>query len=555
MVADDPDGVPLVAPGSDRGLPRCRSWAGAPTVGAVTAPPVRRRVRSPRRLLLVGTGILLLPAVLLAALLTVTYARAATSTVGEVDFTRPLAVPPLDEGRPDGAGGRVFDLELQQGTTDFGQGGAGETWGIDGAHLGPTLRASRGERLVVNVTNELDETTTLHWHGMHLPAAMDGGPHQVVAPGDTWSPTWTVTQPAATLWYHPHLHGETAAHVAKGLAGMLILDDEVSATLGLPDTYGVDDVPLIVQDRSFRSDGSFDAGVPLLASTGFLGDTLLVNGTVGPYLDVTTELVRLRLLNASNARVYGFGLADGRPLSVIGTDGGLLPAPVEATRVRLSPGERAEVVVAMAPGERVVLRSDGVDQGVGFPTDRLTGGDDAFDVLELRAADSLAPSAPLPDRLVASPVLEESAVASVRRFSLSGTAVNDLDMDLSRIDEVVTVGDTERWEVTNDDGQGHSFHVHDVQFRVLDDGSRPAWEVESRKDTVWVPPGETVRLLLRFADHTDPDVPYMFHCHLLRHEDSGMMGQFVVVRPGEEAGTLPTHADGGADAAGAVHAH
>src|SRR5688500_15707652 len=155
---------------------------------------------------------------------------------------------------------------------------------------------------------------------MHLPARMDGGPHQEVRPGATWSPTWTVDQPAATLWYHPHPHGQTARHVQRGLAGMFILDDEPARKLALPHDYGVDDIPVIVQDRSFDRGGQIKDG-------GGIGDALLVNGPVASYLDVRTERVRLRLVNASAARTYSFGLSYGRRFTLIGTDGGLLPAP------------------------------------------------------------------------------------------------------------------------------------------------------------------------------------------------------------------------------------
>lgn len=200
----------------------------------------------------------------------------------------------------------------------------------------------------------------------------DGGwSHQEVRPGETWSPTWRINQPAATLWYHPHPHGTTERHVYGGLAGMFILDDEVESRLELPRRYGVDDVPVIVQDRRFDRGGEFDDGRSQLGGVGVLGDTLLVNGTVGPYLDVTTERLRLRPLNGSNARSYDFGFADDRSYELIGTDGGLLPAPHRTDRVRLSPGERAEIVVtmraeivvAMRAGERVALRSFPPDQG------------------------------------------------------------------------------------------------------------------------------------------------------------------------------------------------
>jgi len=272
------------------------------------------------------------------------------------------------------------------------------------------LRARRGEKVLVNVTNDLGETSTIHWHGMHLPAAMDGGPHQPIEPGETWSPSWRIDQPAATLWYHPHPHGETAQHVYRGLAGLFYVDD--AARPRLPSTYGVDDVPLIVQDKEF--DGNrFDTSHGLFESTGILGDTILVNGTPGPYLDVTTQRVRLRILNASNARIYDFAFDDGREYDVVGTDGGLLPEPVPVT------------------------------------------------------------------------------------------------------------------------------HLEDVEFQIASiDGQAPPAYLRGWKDTVFLPPGREVELLLHFADYADPDAPYMFHGHLLRHEDSGMMGQFVVVRPGEKPGSM-----------------
>jgi FtsP/CotA-like multicopper oxidase with cupredoxin domain len=510
-----------------------------------TLPAPRPRRSRARLLVRTGVGTLLVLVVLLGAGATAVWTGARTDTAGEVSFTRPLAVPPFADSMVDDEGRRVFDLRLQTGTTDFGAGQVSETWGINGSHLGPTLRAQRGEQVLVHVTNDVGETTTLHWHGMHLPAAMDGGPHQLIEPGSTWSPTWEIDQPAATLWYHPHLHGETAEHVQRGLAGMFLLDDP-AADPGLPDTYGVDDVPLIVQDVAFTDDGQLSTATPSFSATGFLGDTVLVNGTAGAYHEVTTETVRLRLLNASAARIYDFGLVTaegtGREVALVGTDGGLLPAPVQVERVRLSPGERAEIVVTMTAGEELVLRSSPTDLGADAFTQRFAGGDDTLDVLQLRAADRLRDSPALPDRLAPAPGLEEADATVTRTFRLGGNDINGLEMNMARIDEVVTVGSTEVWEVTNGVGTPHNFHVHDVQFQVLDvDGRAPEPVAGGWKDTVYVAPGSAVRLLMRFADHIDPDSPYMFHCHVLRHEDAGMMGQFVVVEPGQAAGTV----DGG----------
>lgn len=202
-------------------------------------------------------------------------------TVGQVPFENRLAVPPLADSELDSEGRRVFTLTAESGESELRPGEETETWGFNGSHLGPTLRASRGEEVVVDVRNRLDEATTVHWHGMHLPAAADGGPHQVVEPGASWTPSWEIDQPAATLWYHPHPHGDTEKHVYRGLAGLFILDDAEEAELDLPREYGVDDVPVIVQDKRFADEGSLieDERERL----GILGDTLLVNGTYGPY--------------------------------------------------------------------------------------------------------------------------------------------------------------------------------------------------------------------------------------------------------------------------------
>jgi FtsP/CotA-like multicopper oxidase with cupredoxin domain len=463
-----------------------------------------------------------------------------TDTVGRVAFDRPLAIPPLAPSRLDGEGRRTFDLTAQAGHREFRPRRRTDTWGFNGDYLGPTLRARRGEQVAVNVHNRLDETTTVHWHGMHLAARADGGPHQPIAPGRTWSPSWLVDQPATTLWYHPHPHGATERHVYRGLAGMFIVDDDAGSALRLPRTYGVDDIPLIVQDKRFRRDGRFDEsdhGV-----IGLLGDTLLVNGTLSPYHDVNTERVRLRLLNGSTGRIYSFGLADERPFAIVGTDGGLLAAPVRADRVQLSPGERAEVVVGVRPGERVVLRSFPPDLGTNPGISELAGGEDRFDVLELRAASALRASPELPLRLVDLAPLRADGVARIRLFRMAGRRINGKRMDMDRIDELVTRDTTEIWQVTNQHEQPHNFHVHGVQFQILtiDDAAPPPW-LAGWKDTVYLPPQVPIRLIMRFSGYADPAMPYMYHCHLLLHEDSGMMGQFVVVEPGQAAGVPPAH--------------
>jgi FtsP/CotA-like multicopper oxidase with cupredoxin domain len=452
--------------------------------------------------------------------------RPTPPSAGSVVFTNALRVPDLANSTVED-GVRVFRLSVTEGRTRFVSQGETPTLGYNGSYLGPTLVADRGERVRVEVANGLEETTTVHWHGMHLPAAMDGGPHTPVPGGRSWAPEWVIDQPAASLWYHPHLHGRTREQVDAGLAGMFLLRDPVEEALPLPREYGVDDVPVIVQDRSFSADGAFAGGLGMQFD-GVLGDTILVNGTVAPFFEASTERVRLRLLNASSARMYDFAFDDGREFQQIASDGGLLAAPVDTTSVPLSPGERAEIVVAMKPGERVVLLSRAPDPA-------LNAGGAAFDVMELRAAASLAASPHLPTALAEVPVADESDAATQRTFVMSGHSINDRQMDLGRADFVATVDTEEVWTVRNENPLPHSFHVHDTQFRVLSvDGVAPPARLGGWKDTIALERDREYRLLVGFADYADPSTPYMFHCHLLWHEDQGMMGQFLVVEPGQE---------------------
>jgi FtsP/CotA-like multicopper oxidase with cupredoxin domain len=205
---------------------------------------------------------------------------APLSPVRSLGFKQRLWIPPEVRPQVDASGGWVFNLTARTGQPELIPGKATQTWGINGDYLGPTLRAPRGQQITINLRNLLPETTTMHWHGAHLPPAADGGPHQPIDPGATWSPTWRINQPAATLWYHPHPHGHSEMHVYRGLAGMFIIDDEEEAALPLPRTYGVDDIPVIIQDKRFGPDGQLDGSDH--SPVGLLGDTILVNGTAGP---------------------------------------------------------------------------------------------------------------------------------------------------------------------------------------------------------------------------------------------------------------------------------
>lgn len=506
--------------------------------------------RIKRVLLVLGSAVTAL-ALVVGGLFLWLWTGSDVSTVGKESFGNELAIPPLAKSRVDKDGTRVFDLRMQAGEKEFEDGRKTGTWGFNGDHLGPTLRAERGEKVRVRIHNGLDEASTVHWHGMHLPAKMDGGPHQMIEAGGRWSPHWTVDQPAATLWYHPHPHGATEQHVQRGLAGMFIVDDAGSEQPALPKRYGIDDLPVIVQDVKF--DGvDLDHGHGMMQNVGFLGDRTMVNGTLSPYREVADELIRLRLLNASTARTYSFGFSDDRAFTLIGTDGGLLERPASLERIQLSPGERAEIVVRMRPGERTVLRSFPQDNYGDAWQQRFNGGDDAFDVLQLRAAGRLRPSPELPSTLGRLEIPDGKDAVRARHFDLKRSGINGRAMAMDRVDETVTRGTTETWTVRNSNGMPHNFHVHDVQFRVLEvNGEAPPPELRGPKDTVFLPNGATMRIAMRFDGPADPDTPYMYHCHLLYHEDEGMMGQFVVVEKGQRAGGLTA----GTDTPPAEHRH
>jgi blue copper oxidase len=203
------------------------------------------------------------------------------------------------------------------------------------------------------------------------------------------------------------------------------------------------------------------------------------------------------------------------------------------TRVQLSPGERAEIIAAFGPGERVVLRSFEPELGTNFFEARFAGGDDSFDLLQIRPARALASSPRMPDQLAGDEDLRDEDAVQTRRFELDGRSINGRRFEPKRIDAVITANATEEWEVRNTSGTPHNFHPHGVSFRVVEyDNGAPPPTLTGPKDTVYVPPGETLRLLVRFGEYPNTETPYMFHCHILEHEDRGMMGQFVLVERG-----------------------
>lgn len=499
-----------------------------------------------RRTVLIGVGTI--PIALAACSTSETPPPPTTPRIATPAFTRPLPIPELAPSTmQDGV--RRFSLRAAPGESEIIAGTRTPTWGYSRPMLGPTLRARRGETVAIAVENALPETTTTHWHGMHLPARFDGGPHQPIPPDDRWLPSWTIDQPAASLWYHPHPHGATLRHVYRGLTGMFIIDDD-DQPQDLPNTYGVDDIPVIIGDYKFDAGGQLDESDP--DDRGLLGDTIATNGIAGAFFEARTQRVRLRLLNGSAGRFYNLGFTDNRPFAMVASDGGLLEKPFSLNRIQLTPAERAEIVVDINPGERVTLHAFPIDTWPDETWRDRFGFTDSFDVLELQAAPNLRNSALLPPQLAALPPVAPPAGAQRREFRLQRGndpdgknvfKINDLLMDMNRIDFDGPEGSEEIWEVTGRDRLWpHNFHVHNAQFRIIDmDGKSPPPELTGWKDTVFIYPQTTVRFAVRFNAYGDPVNPFMFHCHLLFHEDQGMMGQFRVARPGQLPPLPPVH--------------
>ena len=455
---------------------------------------------------------------------------------------------------PDTLSGANINLTLQNGTKQFLSGSSTNTMGANGNILGPTLILNQGDFVNFNVTNQLADTTTIHWHGMHVSAENDGGPHTTIPQNTTWSPSFTILDKAATYWYHPHLHHFTDKHVSKGIAGMIIVKDNAEAALALPRTYGVDDFPLVIQTKDFDSSNQI-----VVHSNS--DDIVMVNATIDPFLDVPSQVVRCRVLNGSSQRAFNLGLSNNQTFHQIASDGGLLSAPVQLTRLLLAPGERAELLIDFSSmnGQTAFLKSyaselpngiygatnPGMGAGMtmtGYNPNPLNGAD--FDVLQFNVGvQTVNPISSIPSGLVTvTPIPEiNSNITRTLTFSpvtmgpnqLNGEfLINGATMDLNVINYTIPLDNTEIWELTNQSGISHPFHIHDVQFYILTrNGVAPAINEQGRKDVVLVRPQETVRFITKFETFSNDSVPYMYHCHMLTHEDGGMMGQFVVSNP------------------------
>jgi FtsP/CotA-like multicopper oxidase with cupredoxin domain len=421
---------------------------------------------------------------------------------------------------------------------------------IPRSYLGPILNLQKGQNVRIHFTNELPESSIIHWHGLHVPVAADGHPRLAIDPGETYIYDFTVADRAGTYWYHPHPHGRTANQVYAGLAGLIVIHDDEELGLGLPS--GEYDLPLVIQDRRFNDDNqlSYDIDMMMDQMMGFLGNQILINGMPDFHLPVKTHPYRLRLLNGSNSRIYKLAWQDGTPLTVLGTDGGLLEKPVQRDYITLAPGQRLELWVDFSKNKAGESK-----QLVSLPFNAF-GGEAAYAIFAAEIEQEVSHAFVLPKQLTAiaghdaadavnqkSPRSIEMAMGHGRGWTLNGRT---FDMKSVARDEIVKLGDLEVWEFENVIGNGmgmmggmnlpHPMHIHGLQFQVLErqisTAGLGAWETlqpgfvdEGWHDTVLVMPGEKVKVLLKFEDFTGL---YLYHCHNLEHEDMGMMRNYRV---------------------------
>ncbi|STB68365.1 multicopper oxidase [Citrobacter freundii] len=491
-----------------------------------------------------------------------------------------------------------MQLIVQAGQSSFA-GKTATTWGYNGNLLGPAVKLSKGQSVTVDIHNQLAEETTLHWHGLEIPGEVDGGPQGIIPAGGKRSVTFTPDQRAATCWFHPHQHGKTGHQVAMGLAGLVLIEDEEIRKLLLPKQWGIDDVPVIIQDKQFSVDGQVNYQLDIMtAAVGWFGDTLLTNGAIYPQHAAPRGWLRLRLLNGCNARSLNIAASDNRPLYVIASDGGLLAEPVKLTELPMLMGERFEVLVDVSDGKAFDL----VTLPVGQMGMAIAPFDKPHPVMRVQPL-LITASGTLPDMLTSMPALPSLEGLTVRKLQLSmdpmldmmgmqmlmkkfgaqamsgmdhgkmmghmnndnmghgnmshdnmnhgemgnmqhgdmgnmkhGTfdfhnanRINGQAFDMNKPMFAAAKGQHERWVIS---GQGdmmlHPFHIHGTQFRILsENGKAPAAHRAGWKDTVRVEGGVS-EVLVKFDHDAPKEHAYMAHCHLLEHEDTGMMLGFTV---------------------------
>ncbi|MBM6753763.1 multicopper oxidase domain-containing protein [Lactobacillus alvi] len=436
--------------------------------------------------------------------------------------TKPLTIPPLLKPDKQTANETWYTLTAQAGETQLLPGEKTKTWGYNGSLLGPIVHYERGKTYHLHLVNHLPELTTFHWHGLAIPGPIeDGGCHAPVYPGQSRDVSFKINQPAAFTWLHAHPCPETAAQVWHGLATGAIVTDQHEAKLPLPRNYGVDDIPLILQDRRFHENNQWDYRADY-DPDGVAGPTPMINGTINPYFDVTTQKLRLRFLNGANRREWRLHFDDNRIMTQIAGDLSLLPQPIKLTKLMLTCAERAEVIV---------------DFGDCKPGDVVTLYTDQTPLVQFWIHEFKPNHQELPTKLFDVPNPEVTPGLPIHHVTLDGmdemVAMNGKKFQMDRIDYTMQKGQVQIWDIYNTNGKPgmiHPYHMHGTTFKVISrDGHAPLPTETGLKDTVAINPGEHVRIKVWF----DVAGVFMYHCHIIEHEDGGMMAQLKVIDPAD----------------------
>ena len=400
--------------------------------------------------------------------------------------------------------------------------------------LGPTIRANNGTNANINFQNNLSEKSNIHWHGLKIPAIMDGHPEAIVNAASNFNFQFAINQRAGLNWYHPHPDGATARQAFQGLAGLFIINDAEEAALNLPS--GIYEIPLVIQDKRLTSSGITYNPTTMEVMTGYMGETILVNGEASPYIEVATRFYRLRILNGSNARIYNLALSNNADLIIIGNDGGLLKNSTAVKSILLSPGERLDVLINFAG---LSIGTDVFLESRMFGNAGSAQGKQGFKIIKFKVTQTANDTFSVPATLSSFTSISASAASRTRNFVLnvmqmSGGMnmtgmhqINGKTYDKDRIDEIVIANTTEIWTFDNSQGdEPHPIHLHGVHFQVLERTGNRNQLIASEngwKDTVLLLPQEKVKLIVPFASLNGV---FVFHCHNLEHEDDGMMLQY-----------------------------
>jgi bilirubin oxidase len=433
--------------------------------------------------------------------------------------------PNAERAKPTRASGRVVELTITAAPArlEVRPGIKSDVYAYNGQIPGPTLEFREGDHVTVHFKNALPEPSTIHWHGIHLAFTEDGSPLHPVAAGGTHDYKFTIPRgTAGTYWYHPHLHHRTSDQVAMGLYGGIIVrapDD--------PLPHNLRERLLILSDNRFLPNGAIDlpnddtpAG-QLDAENGREGNWLFVSGALVPTFTIRSgEVQRWRIINASPAKIYKIALS-GQTMLHVGSDGGLFERPITVRDLTLAVGERVEVLVrgTGAPGSRSALRAMPYDRYI--PQTRPEDWDipRTLATLQYTKESPLAPVV-LPHTLRVVPPLDTTRVTATRVMSLTQHMINNQSMVMDRVDVSSKLGATEIWQIENLVGMDHPFHLHGFRFQVIDRNGVPE-PYRSWKDVVNVPRHETARFIVQYTDFPGK---WMYHCHILTHEDHGMMG-------------------------------